>query len=369
MAIKFERYGVTRELEVAGAALRMLTGPGRFDEVLEDYATAEDAQQAAEVVQAEWERLGFSTGTVRRGLTLGSEAPAKSPLLLDSSGQPFRKPATTRPRPVRTEYPKARDLAPKLVTLLKRLDREADWFEPELVAGQLVGAAIDAANVAAVLVETLRRLAIVITPADDELQDAVAALLKKPPAALESLSLAQFHKTLEVFLDSELDPTQLLAKLPRLRELELGAGTVRLGAFDLPALRSLRIRSTALPRETLAAIGDRDRPALEELELWFGAGTTCTVADLAPLFELPALRRLAIKTCTFADELCEPLRASRLWAQLSVLELSYAPLAERNVELLRRESLQLITNEIATDSVEHWIPVGPGDQFIELLNP
>ncbi len=410
MPTVFEQHGVTYELDVRGQEVMIRTGRGRFDVVIEEYASIEDAQLAAELVQQRWESAGFKprrpAGT---SLLVGTSGPppARAPgLLLDSSGQPFRKPAKARPAPLRTRYPEADGIDPKLVPLLKKLDTEADWFASVIEDGTLVGAEIDSSSLSALLssrpaTQRLRRLEVVVVPADEDLEVAVKRLQSKPPTALESLTLARFHKTLETFLATELDVTGLLPKLKNLRHLDLGAGKLHLGTFALPELKSLHVRTAGLSSAALSSILSAELGGLERLELWFGAahrGGTCNVDDLAPLLtgeRVPALTHLALKTCEFADDLCPRLLASPLLARLSVLEISYGMLSDRGIETLVRgadqlRSLQLIVKRGAATTqgyqrlagsglnvnvehesapnttVEHFVPVGPADQFIYL---
>lgn len=128
------------------------------------------------------------------------------------------------------------------------------------------------------------------------------------------------------------DVSVLWPRLPDLEVLTISGGVMQVGRIDLPKLRELSIETSALQRETLAALGATTWPHLERLELWFGdRRCTCAVADLAPIFEasgFPKLRKLGLRNCSFVDRICHALREARIGPQLHTLDLSLGALTD-----------------------------------------
>jgi hypothetical protein len=121
---------------------------------------------------------------------------------------------------------------------------------------------------------------------------------------------------------------------------------MRVGRLELPRLRELVIQTSALERETLAAIGDHAWPNLEKLELWFGERRcTCTMANLEPIIggsQFPRLRHLALRNCAVVDQICQALATAPITPQLRVLDLSLGALTETGAAALMsaRRSLE-----------------------------
>lgn len=128
------------------------------------------------------------------------------------------------------------------------------------------------------------------------------------------------------------DLDDLWNRFLHLEVLTLRGGRMNLGGLELPRLRELTIETSALQRETLLALGSRRWPHLERLELWFGdRRCTCTLNELAPLFEaerFPRLRHLGIRNCPFVDRVCHALAHAPLARQLRVLDLSLGALTD-----------------------------------------
>jgi len=140
------------------------------------------------------------------------------------------------------------------------------------------------------------------------------------------------------------DLSRLSTALPDLEALALFAGDFELGDLRLPALRSLMIRTGSLRRARLPPLFAHARPALTQLELWFGQaqyGADCTATDLGPLFagtQFPALRDLALANAEFTDELAEALATSALLPRLSTLSLAYGTLSDVGARTIARHA-------------------------------
>jgi hypothetical protein len=123
-------------------------------------------------------------------------------------------------------------------------------------------------------------------------------------------------------------------RFPRLRELTIDAGSVRLGSgFSHPALEELTIRTCdGLPDR--ATIASASWPRLERLTLWVGGGWNkkdATAADFAPLLggeRTPRLRHLGIANNELLDELCALLARSPLLSRLRSLDLSLGTMSD-----------------------------------------
>lgn len=164
-----------------------------------------------------------------------------------------------------------------------------------------------------------------------------------PP--LRRLVLADFDDTRIDNIDISRAPLGDLGGLgvlyPRLEDVVLkGTGDVRLQPLALPNARRFALRTSSLRRETLRSILEANWPALEELELWFGAadyGADCTVEDLQSLFRgdaLPKLRTLRLMNAEITDELCRPLLTSRLLPRLEALDFALGTLSAEGAGIL-----------------------------------
>jgi uncharacterized protein (TIGR02996 family) len=126
---------------------------------------------------------------------------------------------------------------------------------------------------------------------------------------------------------------------PDLEELVVWSDNqLELGDLRLPRLRRLAIRTVNLRLPTLTTVIDGTWPELGELELWFGAQSECTLADLELLLDgtvqLPRLRELRLRGVRFADELCERLVRSWHAPTLELLDLSDSALTDRGAARL-----------------------------------
>lgn len=167
------------------------------------------------------------------------------------------------------------------------------------------------------------------------------------PAVLEALGGPEGERPLRILFlgDSALSSAHprpafgpvgdlgvLWKRFPNLEALALRGGVMQVGDLALPRLRELTIETSALQRETLLALGARDWPRLERLELWFGdRRSTCTMNELAPILEgarFPQLVHLGVRNCPFVDRACHALARSPLAPQLRVLDLSLGALTD-----------------------------------------
>ncbi|MFC4011637.1 STM4015 family protein [Nonomuraea purpurea] len=137
------------------------------------------------------------------------------------------------------------------------------------------------------------------------------------------------------------DITELLEAFPKLERLEARGGT---DLFMQPvrheSLRTFRIETGALSDRVVRAVADSDLPALELLELWFGAATyggNATAADLAPIMSgdrLPSLRHLRLQNGEFQDDIAAALATAPIVARLESLSLSMGSLTDTGAESL-----------------------------------
>lgn len=173
----------------------------------------------------------------------------------------------------------------------------------------------------------------------------VEVLARHQPAALTSLTMLDFAYPADAELSWAAlgDVSPLWRCLPQLQHLRLCTGSeLVVGELSLPRLQSLVVETSGLRRENLAAIATASLPSLERLELWLGSpesGATCSLDQLVALLARqawPRLRHLAIKNTALTDELIEPLAASPLLRQLSVLDLSLGTLTDAGASALAR---------------------------------
>lgn len=169
---------------------------------------------------------------------------------------------------------------------------------------------------------------------------AIGARLR--PALLE-LVIGDFSsEECELNWTSISDTSSLWPAVPRLRKLQLRAGSMRLDGIDLPELRELETVTGGLPAEALAAIANADWPKLERLSLQVGLaeqGAADDVRLVEPLLagiKLPALKHLGLCNCEFTDELCERLANAPILPQLRSLDLAQGTMSMAGVEALLR---------------------------------
>ena len=143
-------------------------------------------------------------------------------------------------------------------------------------------------------------------------------------------------------LQGSLRELSALNALKRLTHLQIRCAHAPLRAFHPPALQSLQLQLSELPREELAALLARPWPHLRRLELWIGEGAELDA--LTPLLQgelTPALHHLGIINADFSDALCEVLATAPLAPQLQILDLSLGAFTERGANALRSARAQL----------------------------
>ncbi|MFD0025709.1 STM4015 family protein [Streptomyces sp. NPDC058382] len=138
------------------------------------------------------------------------------------------------------------------------------------------------------------------------------------------------------------DITELVEAFPRIEELVVRGGgdavpeqeKLRLRPLRHQALKSLRFESGGLPGHVVRAVGACELPALERLELWFGAtwyGGDATVEDMRPVLSgggFPGLRHLGLQNSEIQDEIAAAVASAPVVAQLESLALSMGTLSD-----------------------------------------
>ena len=148
--------------------------------------------------------------------------------------------------------------------------------------------------------------------------------------------------------------------LPNLEQLTVQGGGIALGTISAPNLKQLRLWTGGLPKEPMEQIGKASLPALEELEIWFGAdeyGAECDVSSLAGLLTgrgVPALKKLGLMNSEFANELPSALAKSALLPQLTELDLSMGTMTETGAQALARHA----------DAFKHLTSIHLSENFI-----
>ena len=138
-------------------------------------------------------------------------------------------------------------------------------------------------------------------------------------------------------------------KLTGLETLVLGGRTTSLAQaaspLELPALRTLRLSNDNFFGPDFTALARSSLPALEALEIsMIGNGSHTDERSLAAFVAMkgmPALRRLTLKFCRFADEILDALPGSPLLAQLTHLDLSYSDYERERLERPELAHLQI----------------------------
>jgi hypothetical protein len=144
----------------------------------------------------------------------------------------------------------------------------------------------------------------------------------------------------ELTIGDRRDPTSsirgleaLHGQLPWLESLQITAGLVEIGRFQLPRLRHLVVESECLRAQAVKALSRLDLPQLQTMEIRVGTDPRglltgkerARAALFKPLFESsmrPCLKRLALRETSFTDGLIELLVQSTLAPRLEALELS-----------------------------------------------
>ncbi|MEM6753072.1 MAG: STM4015 family protein [Cyanobacteria bacterium P01_C01_bin.38] len=160
---------------------------------------------------------------------------------------------------------------------------------------------------------------------------------------LKAIFIGDIHyQESEISWIAQSDMTPLLRAYPQLEVLQIRGGDGL--QFNAPVrhnnLQTLIVETGGLGSETVAQICNMNLPALEHLELWFGAdeyGGNCTVASLKPILEdliFPDLNYLGLRNSQFADDIAEAVVKSDLINTISVLDLSLGNLTDKGAEFL-----------------------------------
>ncbi len=160
---------------------------------------------------------------------------------------------------------------------------------------------------------------------------------------LKAVFLGDVHsEESEISWIIQTDISPLLRAYPQLEVLQIRGGEQL--RFNPPVrhnnLQTLIIETGGLSSETVAQICNMNLPALEHLELWFGAdeyGGNCTVANLKPILEdliFPDLTYLGLRNSQFANDIAEAVVKSPLIETISVLDLSLGNLSDKGAEFL-----------------------------------
>lgn len=124
-----------------------------------------------------------------------------------------------------------------------------------------------------------------------------------------------------------------------------GAGeTFGLTGFDLPKLEELVVETCAMTPKRAKSIATANWPALERMELWFGArdrSGTAKVADVFPIFDskrYPKLKHLALRNSELVTDIVRLLPNSTLAKQLESLDLSMSIMSDSDAAELAAEA-------------------------------
>lgn len=193
-------------------------------------------------------------------------------------------------------------------------------------------------------------------------QESIDTIARSPRPALRELFIGDFEQE-----ETEISWTQvgslasLWPALPALQKLTVKGGGIELGAIVAPKLVELRLWSGGLPKEPVQQIARASLPALQHLEIWFGAddyGAECELADVAELLastSMPALTSLGLMNSELADGLPALIAASPLLKQLKVLDLSMGTMAADGAQaLLDNAAAFQHLEKLILD--ENWLP-------------
>ncbi|MGB6299949.1 MAG: STM4015 family protein [Rivularia sp. (in: cyanobacteria)] len=138
------------------------------------------------------------------------------------------------------------------------------------------------------------------------------------------------------------DISPILRAYPQLEVLQVRGGEGL--QFNPPVrhnnLQTLIVETGGLSSETVAQICNMNLPALEHLELWFGADEydgNCSIENIKPIIEdliFPDLNYLGLRNSQFADDIAEAVVNSPLIETISVLDLSLGNLSDKGAEYL-----------------------------------
>ena len=175
-----------------------------------------------------------------------------------------------------------------------------------------------------------------------EYEGVFRALAECRPPALRRLFIGDFtyRRQIEMSWTSLGDVSPIYPALPRLEQLILQGGSVKLQTIDLPRLRHFEIRTGGLSRASIGSVVAARWPELERLVLWFGNpdyGAEGDVEQIAPLLTgegIPGVRHLSLMNANFADALCRALSGARVLEQLESLDLSKGTMTDEGAAAL-----------------------------------
>ncbi len=137
------------------------------------------------------------------------------------------------------------------------------------------------------------------------------------------------------------DLSPLLSAFPNLQHFAIrGANGLSLGSCQHAQLKTLVIQSGGLANRVVQEIFQGKLPALEHLELWLGSdwyGGDVTLTDLEPLLNgelFPQLKVLALRDCSFADDLAIALSQAPIINRIEILDLSLGNLGDEGAKAL-----------------------------------
>jgi hypothetical protein len=177
---------------------------------------------------------------------------------------------------------------------------------------------------------------------DNHYKDACDAIGSASRYALQKLYIGDYGYEECELNWSSIDAQAMWGALPRLRELTLRAGSMKLGDIELPELRKFETITGGLDHEAALSIANAKWPNIESLDLQYGLGrqgATASIDVVRPILDsqhMPELRMLGITNCEFTDELCEILPTSRLLPQLEELDLCMGTMGAEGARSLIR---------------------------------
>lgn len=150
------------------------------------------------------------------------------------------------------------------------------------------------------------------------------------------------------------DVAKVISKsFPNLTYLKLHSGSQEwrgkgesfgVAGLDLPKLKELVVETCAMTGKRAKAIATANFPALERLELWFGArdrSATARIADVFPIFDskrFPKLKHLGLRNSELVTDIVRLLPGSTLARQLESLDLSMSIMSDADAAELAAEA-------------------------------
>lgn len=209
---------------------------------------------------------------------------------------------------------------------------------------------------------------------DSDLSSVIRVLAEQMAPSLRYLHLGDFEYPDECEMSwfEVGDLAELWRAVPRLEHLVV-QGNVTLGEVAHDKLRSLAIKTGGLPAAAARAVSAANLPALESLEVWYGAenyGGNASFFDVAPLLarhDMPSLRVLGLKNCEFTDEICDGIAKSRLLRQLVKLDLAMGTMSDAGVDAIMQhpaafkhlKTIDVSQSFISSDGLARLRKLGP----------